>query len=123
VSSWYVTDPDALLPTDEQVRLFTPEEEAALADIGYTNWHDWSVEHWGTKWNASRVRVEDGAIERGSLEIMFETAWAAPFSILRKLASMFPGIRLEFTWTDEDEPHVTHTVVLRSGDHPHRSSR
>lgn len=118
VTSWYVIDPDALLPTDEQVRLFTPEEGVALADIGYANWYDWSVEHWGTKWNASRVRVEEGAIAAGAVEIMFETAWAAPVPIFRKLASMFPGIRLEFTWTDEDEPHATHTVVLRAGEQP-----
>jgi hypothetical protein len=122
LSNWYVIDPDRehqpRNPNDPaNERPFTDAEKAALADIGYADWYDWSCAHWGTKWNACKADVRE--LCGGELiEITFNTAWAAPIPIFRKLVEMFPAIEFEFSWTDEDEPDVTQTVTIRVGDQP-----
>lgn len=120
VSSWYVVDParghgprDPNHPPNE--RLFTPEEEAALRDIGYSNWYDWACANWGTKWNACDATVEPLPGDDRAVEIRFNTAWSAPFQIIKALAARFPSISFEFSWSDEDEPEVTHTMTIAAG--------
>lgn len=42
---------------------------------GSQTWYDWSIEHWGTKWNACDTNVE----EYDDIAIVtFNTAWGAP---------------------------------------------
>jgi hypothetical protein len=58
---------------------------------GENNWYDWSIENWGTKWNAYETQINyDGEEE---LEIEFETAWDTPRPIIKKLSQMFPKLR------------------------------
>ena len=64
------------------------------------NWYDWSVANWGTKWNAYGFDPDtDYSKEK---ELRFLTAWSAPHPILEKLAKMFPDVKLEHEWADED---------------------
>lgn len=45
-----------------------------------TNWYEWNVENWGTKWD---VNVNDGYVERlddNTLQLSFETAWSPPIA-------------------------------------------
>lgn len=73
-----------------------PKERAIYGD---NNWYDWSNANWGTKWNAygydNGVEMEDGKLK-------FLTAWAAPHPILQKLSEMYPDIKFEHEWADED---------------------
>lgn len=59
----------------------------------------WAVGNWGTKWNAygydNGVEMEDGKLK-------FLTAWAAPHPIMQKLSEMYPDIKFEHEWADED---------------------
>jgi hypothetical protein len=57
-------------------RCFTPEEQRELEHIGYSNWYDWAVANWGTKWNACRVEIHDASQHRYA-EVSFDTAWSA----------------------------------------------
>ena len=108
--AWYVIDPD--LPFSDRAyedneRPFTPQEKAALAAIGYDSWYDWSIEHWGTKWNACRVEIDDieplsGEPKRVSAVIRFETAWAAPLPLFQACADAFPHLEFEVCWSDEE---------------------
>lgn len=67
---------------------------------GKNNWYDWSVANWGTKWNAYGFEPDtDHSKEK---EIRFLTAWSAPHPILEKLAKLFPDVKLEHEWADED---------------------
>src|SRR5579884_469126 len=54
VEAWYIVkERDWSKPGDtEEVRTFTPEEEAQLSAIGHRDWYSWSIQNWGTKWNA-----------------------------------------------------------------------
>src|SRR5262245_27088056 len=52
---------------------------------GAIDWYEWSIEHWGTKWNAYETRTdEDDTI------VEFETAWSHPFPVLDALSAAFP---------------------------------
>lgn len=113
--SWYVINPDLKFGDDgyeNNQRPFTSEEEAVLRDIGYPDWYEWSVANWGTKWNACHVAIDELPVEDGAVEVTFDTAWAAPVPIFRKLAKMFPKLAFEFAWTDEDEPSQTHSLKI-----------
>jgi len=61
------------------------------------NWYDWSIENWGTKWDAYEVRTQ--RISETELYVMLETAWSPPIPIFRKLESM--GFNVEAMFLDE----------------------
>lgn len=47
--------------------------------------YDWSVENWGTKWDA---QVYDYRLDDGELYISFDTAWAPPIAFYDKIFEM-----------------------------------
>ena len=53
-------------------------------------WYDWSIENWGTKWNAKETYIETDTPTE--LEICFMTAWSHPGNILSKLNDMFKEV-------------------------------
>jgi hypothetical protein len=57
---------------------------------GSVDWYDWSINNWGTKWNASSPKVKE---TKTSLFYQFETAWAPPSPVIDELASKFPTLR------------------------------
>jgi hypothetical protein len=112
VESWYIVKHAKHDPPQEQeiVRLFTAEEEAELNAIGHHDWYSWSVQKWGTKWNASRVEIDDSSIKYGFIEILFETAWDAPVPVLRRIVEMFPKLSFDCRWRHEDENPYLHSL-------------
>jgi len=58
------------------------EEEEKYGD---NNWYRWSIDNWGTKWNAVGTRVE---LKDGSLYYTFDTAWDCPREIVNALMRM-----------------------------------
>lgn len=65
------------------------------ASYGCTTWYDWSRFNWGTKWNAYNVEVVGNAV-------YFSTAWSAPEPIFKALSKMFPDVRFDVVFADED---------------------
>ena len=63
------------------------QENANRAKYGYTNWYDWCVNEWGTKWD---VGDEGSATlnEDGSLTASFNSAWAPPIEAYRMLEDL-----------------------------------
>jgi hypothetical protein len=62
VTEWYViAEADHAENRPAKVRIFTPEEEAELNNIGHRSWYDWNNNNWGTKWNACDPEIEDEA--------------------------------------------------------------
>jgi hypothetical protein len=78
--------------------------------------YDWCINNWGTKWNAYNARFED---EGDRLIFNFNTAWAPPEPIIRKLIEMFPGLSFTHEYYEAgacfsggmtgEEGKVTHT--------------
>lgn len=68
---------------------------------GKNNWYDWSLANWGTKWNAYGYNEgEDYSCNKDSLR--FLSAWSAPHPVIQKLSEMFPCVKIEHEWADED---------------------
>ena len=59
---------------------------------GYKDWYSWSIDKWGTKWNASSTRIFDKGIQ-------FDTAWSCPVSVLKELSKHTPIV---VSFSDED---------------------
>jgi hypothetical protein len=76
-----------------------------IKKYGADNWYDWNCKHWGTKWNAYS-HSDDGVLETNSgyVEglISFQTAWSTPFPVIEKLSEMYPNIKIELKFADED---------------------
>lgn len=69
------------------------------AKYGYATWYGWCWDNWGTKWNACNASTEyNGRVGYAH----FDTAWNAPDPIIKKLSAMFPDIRIEHRYADED---------------------
>lgn len=64
--------------------------------FGYSNWYDWCVKNWGTKWNASNVHWD------GNDYVEFDTAWSFPEPIFVKLAEMYPEVVISADFAHED---------------------
>lgn len=80
-----------------------------IIDHGALTWYEWRIEHWGTKWDAYDVRWVDE-------ELVFSTAWSPAVPVIRTLSRMFPTVRIDWRWADEDMGHNLGHVVLEGGD-------
>ncbi|MBS0407335.1 MAG: hypothetical protein JSS17_13445 [Proteobacteria bacterium] len=66
---------------------------------GHADWYDWSLEHWGTKWNGGTCSVRRNAATE--LELCFETAWNSPEPVLRRIAQAHPTLSGQIDYLDE----------------------
>ena len=63
-----------------------------------SRWYDWSVSHWGTKWDVGEVSITQ---EGSDLFLSFNTAWS-PVSNewLEALAAAIPGAQIRNTFSE-----------------------
>jgi len=85
--------------------------EAAIAisnlkKFGHQDWYSWSIENWGTKWNAYNI----GESENG---FNFDTAWSHPAPIIEKLCEFFPEITFKVSFADEDMGHNVGSYIVK----------
>lgn len=71
----------------------------AYEECGHTSWYSWSVENWGTKWNAYDCEVE--RTEDRELWVKFDTAWSPPSPVLEALHDLAPEISFAGACFDE----------------------
>lgn len=91
-------DFSSVIPMPENIfRGYLGEKE--MIEHRENNWYDWSVNNWGTKWNAKSLsgepRIDDTVVR-------FETAWAHPFPVIDALSQKFPDKLLHVAFADED---------------------
>ncbi len=77
---------------------------------GHTNWYDWTIANWGTKWNAYSQYSDDVNV------IHFDTAWNTPYRLMVNLSRMFPEITFEVEYADEDFGYNVGKYVLLNGE-------
>jgi len=83
--------PDVIARTmDDRSR--EAELQARLA-TGYDSWYEWSLAHWGTKWNTSNFAELFRDSER--LDCFFSTAWSYPAPLLNALALQYPSLTIQ----------------------------
>lgn len=89
---------DAGVTTIEELKAYlvkrTPELPAIAEKMralreqtGYSDWYEWSVANWGTKWNVAG----GDHVDRGSrIRLTFSTAWSPPKPIVMALSEKYP---------------------------------
>ncbi len=83
-----------------------------LDKYGAQTWYDWSIEHWGTKWNAYSAVA--GKLDDQAAVVCFETAWSPPMPVLDALAAKFPTADIRLIWCDEGDDRQ-HRVYWADG--------
>lgn len=83
-------------------------------DEGVICWRPWSIDNWGTKWNAYSTSLESG--ENGLTELRFDTAWSHPYPVLEKLSEMFPNVLIQVSYADEDLGYNIGQYAIKNGE-------
>lgn len=75
---------------------------------GANNWYDWSVAHWGTKWDTdAHVSLHDGE----TLTLNFDTAWAPPIELYEYLVEQGFSVLADYY-----EPGNSFAGIYEDGD-------
>jgi len=78
-----------------------------LRKHGHASWYGWRCGKWGTKWNAYDIGIIS------STSFSFDTAWAHPYPVFAKLSEMFPSVRFELRYADENiGSNMGHYAIL-----------
>ena len=73
------------------------------------DWYDWSIENWGTKWNAC-----DSITDYDNIE--FETAWSTPIPIFVELSKRMKDVVITVDYADEDIGSNCGTLEILNGE-------
>ena len=72
------------------------------------NWRDWSIENWGTKWNAyehnpelTSAKYPENKGDCGEVCYNFLTAWGPPTPIVRELQRQYPTLTITMYFSIE----------------------
>lgn len=70
----------------ERVDLTDGEIAELKAKYGASNWYDWQIAKWGTKWGAYETKVQELGGGGCPVLISFQSAWSPPgLPVLRKI--------------------------------------
>lgn len=91
-----------------RIRSDITPEQWSLGKLAYENqckygvptWYEWSINNWGTKWNAYECAPNE--FSDNSTELNFWTAWAPPHPVLQMLSEQYPELEIFHEWADED---------------------
>lgn len=92
----------AFVPMPDEIRGSTsPSTPNAtlLEKYGHSDWYSWSLDNWGTKWEARVDEVNEYDEDSSSVHIYFETAWSPPIAFFKKMEDL--GFVIDATYTEE----------------------
>jgi hypothetical protein len=87
-----VVDFDLLIPQPDNIE---KGNCSGKHEPGVVCWYNWSVQNWGTKWNAYDAEIGDTSLK-------FDTAWSHPVPVIVTLSTRFPKATLYVKYADED---------------------
>ena len=69
------------------------EEKQALFNktkYGYTDWYEWHIGEWGTKWDAVEPHLNHN--DKDYFSVTFDTAWSPPLEWIQNIMHKFPDL-------------------------------
>jgi hypothetical protein len=74
-----------------------------IKEYGVSNWYDWSVLNWGTKWDCYDVREWSIAVadEEMTATIYYETAWSPATQLWLTVSQQYPTLTFFHEYADE----------------------
>jgi hypothetical protein len=102
--------PGSIFSREDDREATVEEMEELKAAQPYTDWYNWSIDNWGTKWNSYGFEpVKDEA----RYEFKFDTAWAPPIPVFDAVTDRFPNLKFDVAWFDEGWCHAGLGVIGR----------
>ncbi len=77
---------------EEKQKALEAQEKANIEKYGYSNWYDYCVNEWGTKWDVGEQGATDVHDDGKMLHTFFDSAWAPPVGAYDKLVAMGFGV-------------------------------
>jgi len=89
-----------------------------VVKYGASDWYDWCVEHWGTKWNAfdTSIKWRKNFYKKACCYLSFSTAWTPPTSILEAIIIQFPSLTFRLDVELENPKPNKNSIMLDNGD-------
>ena len=87
-----------------------------IAKYGSDNWYNWSINKWGTKWNAYDTLEARLNTKMTQATILFHTAWSTPAPVIQKLSEKFPDVKIKVWYADEDFGHNVGKYGFENGE-------
>jgi len=79
---------------------------------GSKDWYDWSINNWGTKWDAS---TNDTDYDDNWLNISFDTAWSPPEPWIQAVSKKYPLLDIQVRITEESDAYMGY-ICARNGE-------
>jgi hypothetical protein len=78
----------------------TGDDAQVTEHDGFTNWYDWSVARWGTKWevNMEGLEFEDLGNGRAQITGYADSAWGPPVDAFQTYANANPDVQMELKY-------------------------
>tara|TARA_R100001129_G_scaffold184494_1_gene169527 strand:- start:1178 stop:1735 length:558 start_codon:yes stop_codon:yes gene_type:complete len=73
------------------------------------DWYNWSIDNWGTKWDACAPNICHNDIDY--FAVSFESAWSPPINWINNIMQDFPDLRFELEY---EEPGMCFGGRLRA---------
>jgi len=81
---------------DEKQKALEAQEQANRDKYGYSNWYDYCVGEWGTKWDVGEQGASDVHPEGKILHTCFDSAWAPPVRAYEKLVELGFTVKAQY---------------------------
>lgn len=72
------------------------KERSNLEKYGHSNWYDFCIARWGTKWDCG---LDSNCINGDAIEFCEDTAWGPPLEFYRHMEEL--GFKVEATYSEE----------------------
>lgn len=90
--------PKELENTESPNRKPIEEQQPLIEKYGFSNWYDWAVGTWGTKWDVNaRTNYTEGDEE---IIFDFDSAWSPPIEWLEKVCKQFPELDFKLKYEE-----------------------
>ena len=83
----------------------TPDSEVEkakelTAKYGASNWYDWHINNWGTKWDIDADEDDYDSTDT-CIRYSFDSAWSPPTKAIVALSSLFPTLNFTLTYRED----------------------
>lgn len=82
-----------------------------IQKYGFPTWYDWSLKHWGTKWNAYQCVP----LRAGDHTMSFQTAWNGVPELIKQLSKKYPEQTVTYRWADENIGYHVGEEIFKNG--------
>jgi hypothetical protein len=88
--------------------------DTLMKKYGTSNWYDWSVLNWGTKWDCYNVREWNIAVADTEMTatIYYETAWSPATELWLTVSQQYPTLTFFHEFADEGGGFLGHETIV-----------